>query len=178
MRRRKRMRQLKDLMTSNTQLWSTPKDFYKKLDDEFHFTLDPCPPNPTFDGLAITWNGSVFCNPPHAHTRKWLLKGLEEIKLNNADFVVYLIPVRPETKYFQELVFGQADEIRFVRGKLRFEDQRHKEGDVYNHAGAPFPVCVVVYWNNNYKGVTFYYTNNWLMMQSSDWLSLKRISQL
>ena len=30
------------LFTSNTEEWATPKDFFDRLNDEFHFTLDPC----------------------------------------------------------------------------------------------------------------------------------------
>lgn len=30
------------LMSSNTNEWYTPKDLFKKLDDEFNFTLDSC----------------------------------------------------------------------------------------------------------------------------------------
>lgn len=30
------------LYASNSDEWSTPQDIYDALDDEFHFTLDPC----------------------------------------------------------------------------------------------------------------------------------------
>ena len=30
------------MFSSKTDLWSTPNDFFDKLNDEFHFTLDPC----------------------------------------------------------------------------------------------------------------------------------------
>lgn len=32
----------KALLSTGKDDWETPKDFYKKLDNEFHFTLDPC----------------------------------------------------------------------------------------------------------------------------------------
>lgn len=33
----------KELMfSSKTDLWSTPQDFFNKLDEEFNFDLDPC----------------------------------------------------------------------------------------------------------------------------------------
>ena len=32
----------KGLFSSNSNEWATPTDFYKKLDAEFHFNLDPC----------------------------------------------------------------------------------------------------------------------------------------
>ncbi len=33
----------------------TPEDLYTELDSEFHFTFDPCPLNPKFDGLKVNW---------------------------------------------------------------------------------------------------------------------------
>lgn len=32
----------KGLMSSNTDEWGTPREFYKELNNEFNFTLDPC----------------------------------------------------------------------------------------------------------------------------------------
>ena len=32
----------KGLFSSNSNEWATPTDFYKELDAEFHFNLDPC----------------------------------------------------------------------------------------------------------------------------------------
>lgn len=45
--------------------WSTPKDFYEKLDAEFNFDFDPCPLNegeitPDKDGLLIKWGGETI----------------------------------------------------------------------------------------------------------------------
>ena len=74
------------LYSSRSEEWPTPKDFFKLLDDEFHFTLDPCatPSNTkcsTFftkahDGLKQDWGTHiVFCNPPYGkHMRQWARK--------------------------------------------------------------------------------------------------------
>ena len=43
--------------------WKTPKAVYQVLDAEFGFDFDPCPPKPTFDGLAINWGGGELCEP-------------------------------------------------------------------------------------------------------------------
>ena len=59
------------LFSSNTEVWATPQAFFDKLDEEFHFTLDPCalPSNakckkyytPQDNGLEKDWIGeSVF----------------------------------------------------------------------------------------------------------------------
>lgn len=61
----------KELMfSSKTDLWSTPQDFFNKLDEEFNFDLDPCSThenakcNKHFtiveDGLKQNWGGIQY----------------------------------------------------------------------------------------------------------------------
>lgn len=50
--------------------WKTPSDLYNTLNEEFHFDFDPCPLNPTFDGLLIPWGKSNFINPPYSRELK------------------------------------------------------------------------------------------------------------
>lgn len=57
----------KGLFSSNSNEWATPTDFYKKLDAEFHFNLDPCCTHDNAkcerhytidnDGLTQKWGG-------------------------------------------------------------------------------------------------------------------------
>lgn len=66
--------------------WETPQDFFDRLNDEFHFTLDPCSTDENAkcrkhytkadDGLAQDWSGeTVFCNPPYGKEMpKWIEK--------------------------------------------------------------------------------------------------------
>lgn len=60
----------RELMFSNkNNCWCTPKDFFSKLNEEFHFTLDPCcmPKSalcskfytPIEDGLVQDWGGGI-----------------------------------------------------------------------------------------------------------------------
>lgn len=59
----------KALFSSQTDVWSTPQDFFDKLNEEFNFNLDPCayPENakcsryftPEIDGLAQDWGGML-----------------------------------------------------------------------------------------------------------------------
>lgn len=74
------------MFSSTTDLWATPQDFFDKLNEEFHFTLDPCatPENAKCeryftkeqDGLKQNWGGAkVFCNPPYgSEIKKWVRK--------------------------------------------------------------------------------------------------------
>lgn len=90
--------------------------------------------------------GAVFCNPPYGReTGKWVRKAWEEAKSGTT--IVLLIPARTDTSYFHEYIYGHA-EIRWVRGRLRFEDE---DGTVYQPA--PFPSMVVVYNGKEQRGM-------------------------
>lgn len=135
------------LFSSSTNEWATPDDFFKELDAEFHFNLDPCCTHENAkcerhytiddDGLTKNWGGCrVFCNPPYGRQIKdWVKKCYMESRAADT-LVVMLIPARTDTSYFHEYIYRKAREIRFVRGRLHFND---------SPAGAPFPSMVVVF---------------------------------
>ena len=124
----------KGLFTSIRNDWKTPKALYEQLDKEFHFDFDPCPANPKFDGLSVSWGGSNFCNPSYGREiGKWIKKGFEEWQKGKV--VVFLIPSRTDTSYWHSYIM-KAVEIRFLRGRLRFNDSGKP---------APFPSAVVVF---------------------------------
>ena len=143
------------LLSSKKMVWRTPQDFFDKLNEEFHFVLDAAadPDNakcekyyslPHNDGLSNTWNvgGAVFCNPPYGREiGKWVKKASDEASVGTT--IVMLIPARTDTSYFHDYIYGKA-QIRFLRGRLRFEDENNRPSDP-----APFPSMLVV-WNGKY----------------------------
>lgn len=81
----------KALLSSVKMDWRTPKDFFRELDQEFHFGLDAAatPENakcncfftPEMNGLSLPWSGygAVFCNPPYGREiGKWVQKAYSE----------------------------------------------------------------------------------------------------
>jgi len=123
------------LFKSVNMLWQTPDEVYKSLDDEFHFDFDPCPANPTFDGLNIKWGFSSYCNPPYGRqVGKWISKGVFESLENKT--VVFLLPARTDTRWFHDYILPYAIEIRFIKGRLKFKGAKH---------GAPFPSMIVIF---------------------------------
>ena len=134
------------MFSSKTDLWSTPNDFFDKLNDEFHFTLDPCSTHENAkcykhfteeeNGLLQDWgNEVVFCNPPYGRQIKyWVKKAYEESQKDNTT-VVMLIPARTDTVYFHEYIYHKA-EIRFIKGRLKFGNAKNS---------APFPSMVVIF---------------------------------
>lgn len=138
------------MFSSNSMEWSTPQDFFNKLNEEFHFDLDPCCTDEnakcefhytlSTNGLEQNWGGRrVFCNPPYGkEIKKWVRKCYEE-SLKPGTLCVMLVPSRTDTAWFHDYVLGKA-ELRFVRGRLRF-------GGCPNPA--PFPSLVAIYRRTN-----------------------------
>lgn len=132
--------------SSKTDDWATPQDFFDQLDNEFHFTLDPCADEQNHkcekfytkeqNGLSQDWGGNtVFCNPPYGREiSKWVKYSYEQSRKENT-IVVMLVPSRTDTRWFHNYIYGKA-EIRFVKGRLKFGGAT---------TGAPFPSMVVIY---------------------------------
>ena len=131
--------------------WTTPPDFFKQLDNEFHFTLDVASSEENHlcknyftietDGLSQDWGGhKVFCNPPYGRQiGKWVQKAWEEAKKPNTT-IVMLLPARTDTKWFHNYIYHQA-KIRFIKGRLKFGGSQNS---------APFPSMVVIW--DYYRG--------------------------
>ena len=136
----------KVLFSSKEEKWATPQDFFDKLNDEFHFTLDAAasPDNAKCanyfteeqDGLAQSWGGhTVWCNPPYCRkTGLWVKKAYEEHQRTGCT-VVMLLPSRTDVRWFHDYILGKA-EIRFIKGRLKFGGGKNS---------APFPSIVVIY---------------------------------
>lgn len=129
---------------SNSNEWETPQELFDNLDDEFHFTLDPCATKENHkckkyytkkdDGLSKSWAGEVvFMNPPYGREIcKWVQKAHDEATHAT---IVCLIPARTDTSYWHDFIFDKA-EVRFMRGRIKFGNSKQ---------GAPFPSAVVIF---------------------------------
>ena len=137
------------LFTSDKDYWETPASLFEELDEEFHFTLDPCSTDANAkcgkhytaedDGLSKSWGGErVFCNPPYGHEiAKWVRKAHDSVK-EDGTIVVMLLPARTDTRWFHDYIANRS-EVRLLRGRIKFEI-----GGVPMQS-APFPSMVVVF---------------------------------
>lgn len=119
--------------------WLTPPEILKALGD---FDLDPCAPvvrpwpmareHYTWqdNGLLKPWTGRVWCNPPYGtETGRWMLR------MAHHGNGIALIFARTETATFFESVWGMADGLLFLRGRLAFHNVDGTRGKM--SAGAP-----------------------------------------
>lgn len=144
----------KTAMSSLVDTWSTPHDFYVKVDKEFGFVLDAAalqsstlvfmnwygPDHPEADrrdAFQRDWTadangGAIWLNPPYGKTIKdWMRKADEESQKGST--VVCLVPSRTDTSWFHEYCISH--EVRFIRGRLKFGNSANP---------APFPSALVV----------------------------------
>lgn len=128
--------------------WETPRPLFETLDAEFRFSLDPCAAAANAkcarfftmadDGLAKHWTrASAFVNPPYSMLWHWVKKCATETEGPlGAWLAVMLIPARTDTRAWHDFIFPLADEVRFLKGRVKFEGAA---------AGAPFPSAVVIF---------------------------------
>ncbi len=133
------------LLSTGTDDWRTPRALFGALHREFDFTVDAAADQdnhlvPRYwtaahDGAARSWaKERVWCNPPYSRGRQpgFLARAAK----CEAAVAVLLIPARPDTRAWHEHVWEAASEVRFIRGRVRFEGAT---------SGAPFPSAIVVY---------------------------------
>lgn len=153
------------LYTAQRQDWTTPPDLLQSLAAEYGpFTLDAAAREG--DQCAPAWLGpghpqteyrdalqyehwaeiahvtaptgqqpAVWLNPPYGNgVADWLNRASATGKHGVA--VCCLIPARTDTHAWHDIVQPRADEVRFLRGRVRYGD---------GAAPAPFPSAVVVF---------------------------------
>lgn len=158
------------VMSSATDNWPTPQDFWAALDREFNFVVDVCASNlnrktrnyfgldhqdpARRDGLRADWameaaaGGAVWMNPPYGRTiGHWMDKAVREV--SRGATVVCLVPVRADARWWHDTVMEHATQVRLVRGRLRF-------GDATN--AAPFASAVVVFTPDRPHGEPRFFT--------------------
>lgn len=155
-----------------TSEWATPQAFFDQYNAEFKFTLDAasthenakCVKHYTAaeDGLSKSWTGeTVWLNPPYTSgprcskvIRAWVEKAYMESQRGAT--VVCLVPARTDSVWWHD--YAIKGEIRFVRGRLKFQafgdkairkvtpsvaDGRHAPNNC-----APFASAVVIFRQN------------------------------
>lgn len=134
------------MMSSATDEWATPQDFFDGLNQEFGFGLDVCATAENAkcdayytkeqDGLAQAWNeaaATCWMNPPYGRQiGAWMEKAYTESRRGVT--VVCLVPARTDTAWWHE--YAMRGEIRFIRGRLKFGGAKNS---------APFPSAVVIF---------------------------------
>lgn len=142
----------------------TDPEFIASLEKRFGaFTLDVAAAEhnakaPEFytredDGLALPWDGNVWCNPPYSDCGAWVRKAWDEWREWGDDRlqrIVMLLPAnRVEQAWWQDHVEPFRDRpdsplsVEFLRGRMRF----HRPGWIKPEKGdrPPFGCCLLIW---------------------------------
>lgn len=135
------------LFSNKDNSWSTPQDLFDRLNSVFNFDIDLAAADDTAkckkyyteedDAFKYEWNEkNAYINPPYGRYQiKWIERASEQsIKYNNT--IVMLIPARPDTKAWQNVIFKSASTICFIKGRLKFGNSKDS---------APFPSALIVF---------------------------------
>lgn len=115
---------MKDRNLEHKDDWKTPAKIYEQLNNEFNFDFDPCPYKhdiTQWDGLQVDWGDSNFVNPPYSRKLKEAFVEKAVIEKLKGKTSVLLLPVSTSTTLFHDVIKPNASEIRFVRGRIKFE---------------------------------------------------------
>lgn len=135
--------------------WETPQYILDYIKKEYGKFFDPCPINPTFDGLKLKWKKVNFINPPYNIKDKtsFIKKAVFEASQNK--ICILLIPVVTETKIFIEL-WNYAHKIYFIHKRIKFKGYNSKGEYVTNKTGQTGSMLVVLNGVRNFGDPEFY----------------------
>ncbi|MZH03686.1 MAG: methyltransferase [Nitrospinae bacterium] len=95
------------------------------------------------DGLLIDWGERNFVNPPYSRKLKEAFIERSVYFKNKGRLCVMLLPVSTSTKVFHDVILPNADDIRFLRGRVKFEGINTFGEIVKNKAGMHDSMVVV-----------------------------------
>jgi phage N-6-adenine-methyltransferase len=130
--------------SSESDEWYTPEHIVRGVQDALgQIDLDPCsnsqksvPAAAHFtkedDGLAQSWAGNVYMNPPYGVViGDWVEKLVQEYNSGKVTEAVALVPARVDTEWFRKFT---GCVVIFVSGRLHFSNSEN---------AAPFPSALV-----------------------------------
>lgn len=134
--------------------WQTPPfitswiKFYTPFDVDLCATKDNALAKTYFSKqencLDRDWHkfGKVgYCNPPYSNVRPFLEKAIQE--RDQGFRSIFLIPSPNGERHYHDCVFGQADKIVFITGRLSFSTPQNKPVN-----GNPRGSCLIYYTPN------------------------------
>lgn len=124
----------KVLFSKQSDDWATPTKLYKQYMDRGF--IDPCPLKADFDGLkrAYPTGSKFFINPPYSNIAAFVDFAFQQLDQNGAKHIVFLVPSRTDTKWFQKILNRGGTSFMFIKGRLKFGDSNNS---------APFPSVLI-----------------------------------
>ena len=127
--------------------WKTPPDLVHYIKRRFDVRLDVCASEPNVceryfsmsdDGLSRLWDDRAYCNLPYGpEIPAWIDHGIVCVRSCICPIVVYLVPARTDTLWFQDAITRNDLLVRaeFLPGRIKF---------VGATSSAPFPSMLLI----------------------------------
>jgi len=121
------------------------------------------------DGLKEKWTGFgvVYANPEYARSTllKFINKGVNEfaesrdieasgLKVNKTDHLFLLVPARPDTRWFHDVLLKHMTGMCFWKGRLKFSDSDP----------APFPSLIIYFGHKPNRFRKLFVKHGWVII--------------
>jgi phage N-6-adenine-methyltransferase len=139
------MKGQKTLFSKAANDWETPQNLFDIVNGVwgYEFTFDAAADERNFkvahwsgDSLEIPWEGRVWVNPPYNLAKEFVSKAWKEVREGRVELVTLLLPARTDTRMWHEVIALFAEEIIFLKGRLKFGGSTNS---------APFPSALVTF---------------------------------
>lgn len=107
-----------DVYITPDRVWDLIWEKWGYSQDQF---FDPCPVNPTFDGLTTPWKQLNYVNPPYTLLKEFVFQSIRE--MHNDKETILLLPVKSDQQWFHDLLSVKADFV-WIRRRLHFKNNK------------------------------------------------------
>ena len=109
---------------SKSDVHLTPDRVFDLIKEKWGYSknemFDPCPENPTFNGLVIEWKNLNFVNPPYTLLKEFVYKA---IGYSVTRTTIMLLPCKTDQHWFHELK-PWWDQIIWIEKRLKFKNNK------------------------------------------------------
>lgn len=110
---------------SKSDVHITPDRVYNIIWEKWGYTqdmlYDPCPVNPEFDGLKVSWKQLNYVNPPYTILKDFVSKAINESKEGKE--TILLLPCKTDQKWFHDLLELNAEFV-WIQKRLKFKNNK------------------------------------------------------
>ena len=108
---------------SKSDVHLTPDRVFEIIKEKWDYSreemFDPCPENPKWDGLDISWQPVNFVNPPYTLLKEFVYKAIKETNVGRK--TILLLPAKTDQQWFHDIIQFR---IIWIKGRLKFKNNK------------------------------------------------------
>lgn len=140
------------LTLAENDVWETPQETYHELCKKYQVfplldvacSTQDCKCKKGYysdkglDALSLDWMETVWCNPPHSETERWVRKAYAEWKKHNTTIMMIIPANTMSSVYWQDCIEDKA-EYHTIEGRIKFL----KDGNPSKYHSRNAYLCVI-----------------------------------